>query len=95
MDDGGGGEKTATARVFALSAEEKRIKYHPICGDIALTYIIRYPNMKKVVSCWRVPPLNGHHLHTHSHNHLCSLSIGAAQGAENDPISTVCLRSLT
>jgi hypothetical protein len=80
---------------FTLSAGEKRTKYHPICGDIALIYIIHYPSMKKVVSCWRVPPLNGHHLHTHSHNHLYSFSIGAARGAENDPISTVCLRSLT
>jgi hypothetical protein len=71
------------------------MKYHPICGDIAVIYTSLTRTLKKVVSCWRVPPLNGHHLHTHSHNHLYSFSIGAARGVENDPISTVRLRSLT
>ncbi len=93
--DGGGGGIQQQLTFFTLSAGEKRTKYHPIWGDIALIYIIHYPNIKKVVSCWRVPLLNGHHLHTHSHNYLYGFSIGAARGAENDPISTVSLRSLT
>ncbi len=91
--DGGGGDSNSSR--FIPSAEGNRTKYHPICGDIAITFTPLTRTLKKVVSCWRVPPLNGHHLHTHFHNHLYSFSIGAARGAENDPISTVCLRNLT
>ncbi len=91
--DGGGGD-TSIAYVFLYFwGKEKKIPSYLWGHGSHLD--IPYPDIKKVVSCWRVPPLNGHHLHTHGHNHLHNFSIGAARGAENDPISTVRLRSLT
>ncbi len=65
MDGGGGG--TVTAHAFTPSAKEEKMEHHPICGDIAIIYTSPTRTLKKVLSCWRVPLLNGHHLHTHPH----------------------------
>jgi hypothetical protein len=95
MDGGGGGEETITANVFTFSAGKKGLKHHPICGDTALTYTSFTRTLKR---SYRVGVSR---LSTDTTftpiliAYLYSFSIGAAQGAENDPISTVRLRSLT
>ncbi len=93
MDGGGGGNSNSLR--FCTFSWKKRTKNHPIYGDIALIVTIHYPNIKR---SYRV---GVSHFSTDTTftpiiiNHLYSLSIGAARGAENDPISTVRLRSLT
>ncbi len=67
MDGGGGGKNSNSLRFRTFSWKKGIMDYHPTYEDIALIQTIHYPNVKKVISCWRVPLLNGHHLHTHHH----------------------------
>jgi hypothetical protein len=82
--DGGGGGNSNSSRFYTFSWKKEN-EISSYLWDIALIYTSLTRTLQKVVSCWRVPLLNGHHLHTHSQNHLSNLSIGAARGAENDP----------
>ncbi len=92
---GGGGRDYSNSSIFTLSTGKRERRNHPICGDITLiyTYTTRTGKRSYRVGVSRLstdttsaPILI---------NHLYSFSIGAARGAENDPISTVRLRSLT
>jgi hypothetical protein len=64
--DGGGGGNSNSSRFYTFSWRRENGISSYLWGHRYHLYI-PYPYIKKVVSCWRVPLLNGHHLHTHPH----------------------------